>query len=195
MPTISTASSSTVAAGTAAQVECVVRSPLLATVIERLNNDEFEVKKEAAWVVANILHGFAAEPNLHNAGRATTLVQLGAIPSMVKMLEVNDAAMQKLMLEAVGTLLEAGETLMKSKGGDNPFLVAFDEAEGVDKLEALQSHHNEEVYDKAIALLEKHFGEDGDDDENLLPSAQNGGFTFGAPAAFGQATQQAAFAF
>ena len=110
--------------------------------------------------------------------------------------QVNDAAMQKLMLEATDTLLQAGETLAKSKAGaENPFLVPFDEAEGVDKLEALQSHHNEEVYDKAIALLEKHFGEDGDDDENLLPSAQNGGFTFGAPAAFGQATQQAAFAF
>ena len=53
---------------------------------------------------------------------------------MVKMLEVNDAAMQKLMLEAVGTLLEAGETLQKTKGGENPFLVAFDEADGVDKL-------------------------------------------------------------
>ena len=171
-------------------METIVRSPLLATVIERLANDEYEVKKEAAWVIANILHGFAAEPNAATASRATTLVQLGAIPPMVKMLEVNDAAMQKLMLEAVGTLLEAGELLQKGKGGDNPFLVPFDEAEGVDKLESLQTHHNEEVYEKAVALLEKHFGEDGDDDENLLPSAQNGGFAFAA-----QPQAQAAFAF
>lgn len=163
---------------------------MLATVIERLNNDEYEVKKEAAWVVANILHGFAAEPNAYNASRATTLVQLGAIPPMVKMLEVNDAAMQKLMLEAVGTLLEAGETLQKTKGGENPFLVAFDEADGVDKLESLQTHHNEEVYQKAVELLEKFFGEDGDDDENLLPNAANGAFSFGA-----NVQPQAAFAF
>ena len=55
---------------------------------------------------------------------------------MVKMLEVNDAAIQKLMLEATGTLLDAGDTLSRSKAGsDNPFLVPFDEAEGVDKLE------------------------------------------------------------
>ena len=38
------------------------------------------------------------------------------------------------------------------------------------------------AYEKAVALLEKHFGEEGDDDENLLPSTQNGGFSFGAPA-------------
>ena len=52
---------SAVAAGTPSQVEQVMRSPLLATVIERLENDEFDVKKEAAWVLANILHGFASD--------------------------------------------------------------------------------------------------------------------------------------
>ena len=173
---------SNVAAGTAAQVDRVVQSPLLAAVIDRLANDEFDVKKEAAWVVANILHSFSSEPtSTHAANRAAALVQLGAIPPMVQMLEVNDAAMQKLMLEAIGTLLAAGELLGKVKGNtDNPFLVPFDEADGVDKLEALQEHHNEEVYQKAVDLLEKYFGEDGDEDENLLPNVQNGGFTFGA---------------
>ena len=59
---------------------------------------------------------------------------------------------------------------------------AFDEAEGIDKLEALQTHHNEEVYEKAVAILEKHFGEEDDDDENILPQAQaaDGMFSFGA---------------
>jgi len=176
---------SNVAAGTSEQVDSVMRSPLLACVIDRLGHDDFEVKKEAAWVVANILHSFSSEPtNSHCAHRAATLVQLGAVPAMVGMLEVNDPAMQKLMLEAVGTLLSAGEFL--SKGSDNPFLVPFDEAEGIDKLEALQEHHNEDIYQKAVALLEKYFGEDGDEDENLLPNVSNGGFTFGgAPTAVG----------
>ena len=176
---------SNIAAGTAQQVEQVVRSPLLATVIERIENDEFDVKKEAAWVVANILHSYSAEPNAHTASRAQTLVTLGCIAPMVKMLEVNDAAMQKLMLEAVGTLLDAGELIAKGKGGDNTFLKPFDEAEGIDKLEALQTHHNEDVYEKAVAILEKHFGEDDDDDENILPNTANENmFAFGtAPAA------------
>jgi len=175
---------SNIAAGTPAQVECMMRSPLLATVIETLDRDEYDVKKEAAWVVANILHGFATEASATNATRATTLVTLGVIPGIVKMLEVNDPAMQKLMLEATGTLLEAGETVAKSKGIDNPFLVPFDEAEGVDKLEALQTHKNEDVYEKAVGLLEKYFGTDDDDDENLLPqTAGDNAFAFGTPAA------------
>jgi hypothetical protein len=183
---------SNIAAGTPSQVEQVLRSPLLATVIERLENDEFDVKKEAAWVLANMLHGYASDATAYNAQRATTLVQLGCIPGMVKMLAVNDAAMQKLMLEAVDTLLAAGETLAKTKpGAENPFVVPFDEADGIDKLEALQSHHNEEIYEKAVGLLERYFGEDDDDDENLLPNTQGNGFTFAAPLS----TQQVGFAF
>ena len=165
----------------------MLRSPLLATVVDKLSTDEFEVKKEAAWVVANIMHGFSSEPTVANAARVQQLVNLGCIGGMAKMLEVNDAAMQKLMLEATGTLLEAGEKLGTSKGSDNPFLVAFDEAEGVDKLEALQTHHNEDVYEKAVELLEKYFGEDDDDDENLLPNTAGNDNTF----AFGNFQPQA----
>jgi len=170
---------SNIAAGTNAQVDEVMRSPLLAAVVERLANDEYDIKKEAAWVIANILHGFASDGSMAQASRAQTLAQLGAIPPIVNMLEVNDPAMQKLMLEAVGTMLSAGEVIAKAKGSDNPFLVPLDEAEGVDKLEALQEHSNEEIYQKAVELLEKYFGEDGDEDENLLPNTAAQGFTFG----------------
>ena len=77
--------------------------------------------------------------------------------------------------------LDAGDALVTAKGGENTFLKAFDEADGIDKLENLQTHHNEEVYEKAVAILEKHFGEDDDDDENILPNtASEGMFTFGA---------------
>ena len=69
------------------QVDLVMRSPLLANVVDRLANDDFEVRKEAAWVIANILHSFSSDPtNSHCAMRASTLVQLGAIPPMVSML-------------------------------------------------------------------------------------------------------------
>ena len=42
-----------------------------------------------------------------------------------------------------------------------------DEAEGLDKLEQLQTHNNEEVYKKAVHILETYFGLD--DDECVLP--------------------------
>ena len=137
--------------------------------IERLENDEFDVKKEA---LGGRQYPTAGGAERADGARAQMLVSWAA-SAVVKMLEVNDAAMQKLMLEAVGTLLDAGDLLAKAKGGDNAFLKPFDEAEGIDKLEALQTHHNEEVYEKAVAILEKHFGEDDDDDENILPNTAN----------------------
>mgnify|MGYP002633515509 CR=1 FL=1 len=84
---------SNVAAGTSDQVDLVMRSPLLANVVDRLANDDFEVRKEAAWVIANILHSFSSDPtNTHCAMRASTLVQLGAIPPMVSMLSASECS-------------------------------------------------------------------------------------------------------
>ena len=45
-----------------------------------------------------------------------------------------------------------------------------------------QEHSNEEIYQKAVGLLEQFFGEEGDEDENLLPNVANGGFAFGGGA-------------
>ena len=72
---------------------------------------------------------------------------------------------------------------------------AFDEAEGIDKLEALQEHKNANVYDKAVEILEAYFGEEEDEDENLAPNVSGGGFSFGGAALAPAVGQQPAFAF
>ena len=59
------------------------------------------------------------------------------------------------MLDALSNLLAAGDELGKAKG-ENEFTKAFDEAEGVDKLEALQEHKNADIYDKARATRRSH---------------------------------------
>ena len=59
-----------------------------------------------------------------------------------------------------------------------------DEAEGLDKLEQLQNHNNEDVYKKAMHILETYFGLDDEEDEQLAPEAGQQGFVFaqgGAP--------------
>ena len=171
---------SNITAGTVEQVDAVLHSVTMPMIIERFEKDEYEVKKEAAWVVANVMHGFKQAPSHEAAQRTWKLVQMGCIKPMVNMLESNDPAVQKLMLEALGNLLAAGEELGKHAKGENLFVAAFDEAEGIDKLEQLQEHENEDVYDAAVELLEKYFGEDDTEDQNLAPNtAANGGFAFG----------------
>ena len=43
------------------------------------NQDEFDVQKEAAWVLANVMHGYQSDPSLHAANRVRTLVQMGCL--------------------------------------------------------------------------------------------------------------------
>mmetsp|Transcript_8324 Transcript_8324/g.18128 ORF Transcript_8324/g.18128 Transcript_8324/m.18128 type:complete len:540 (+) Transcript_8324:113-1732(+) len=184
---------SNVAAGTAAQVEALMSTDgLVRLVLERLGLDEFEVKKEALYVAANVLHVFQASPTVHNASRATVLVNNGLIAPLLAMLDVNDSAVIKLALDAVANLLAAGDALATQPkcGSTNPFLHAFDEAGGIDKLEGLQEHSNTEVYDKAVAILEKHFGEEDGEDENLAPNTTGSGFVFGAGTPFAETAQQ-----
>jgi importin subunit alpha-2 len=183
---------SNITAGTAAQLDEVMRTNLLPLVIDRLDHDEFEVQKEAAWVLANVMHGYKHERSLHSAGRVRTLVQMGCVPPMVRLLDKNEPAAQSLMLEALGNLLAAGAELGK---GENEFVRVFDEAEGIDKLESLQEHQNEKVYEKAVHILETYFGEEEDEDENLAPNNSAGGFAFGAGQALAPAGQVPAFAF
>ena len=192
---------SNVAAGTPAQLDLLMNTPLPALVIERFAKDEFDVKKEAGWVVANAMHSYQSEPGARAAAIVARLVELGCIAPMVSMLEANDATMQKLMLDAMTNMMAAGKELGASKGV-NVFAVAMDEAEGIDALEKLQEHENEEVYSKAVHLSETYFGAEEEEDENLAPNATSSGFAFGLAAppavgatAFGQPAAQPAFAF
>ena len=67
---------------------------------------------------------------------------------------------------------QVGET-EKELGGPNaanPFATLVDEAEGLDKIEDLQNHNNEDIYEKAVALLENYFDVEDGEVENLAPA-------------------------
>lgn len=46
----------------------------------------------------------------------------------------------------------------------------IDDAEGLEKIENLQSHDNTEIYEKAVKILETYWV--GDEDEETMPSAE-----------------------
>ena len=48
-------------------------------------------------------------------------------------------------------------------------LQAVDEAEGLDKIEELQNHSHEDIYDKAVLILETFFDVEDGEAENLAP--------------------------
>ena len=66
---------------------------------------------------------------------------------------------------------QIGEQIKKMPGSDgvNPYARAIEAAEGLDKIEALQDHPGEDVYEKAVHILETYFDLDEGEDENLAP--------------------------
>lgn len=82
--------------------------------------------------------------------------------------------------------LQVGESDKEMAGpsGTNPFATVIDEAEGTDKIEQLQSHTHEEIYEKAVSILETFFDVEDGEVENLAPAVDaNNTYAFGAGAA------------
>jgi importin subunit alpha-1 len=81
------------------------------------------------------------------------------------------------------TLWQVGEAEKEMQGanGVNPYAQLVDEAEGLDRIEHLQNHAHEAVYEKAVSILETFFDVEDGDVENLTPQMDGQGtYSFGA---------------
>ncbi|KAJ1639777.1 importin alpha [Pavlovales sp. CCMP2436] len=181
---------SNIAAGTPQQLAAVVSSGVLFPVAHALAHAEFEIKKEACWVLCNAMHGSSKEQALFIAQNFNVL------EPMVAMLSVGDAKMVTIALDFIENLLKAGEAVASSTGeGENKVTVWLDSVGGVDKLEELQEHKNEEVYRKAVHILETYLGEDDEEDASIVAPgtcASGDQFAFGIQQ---QMSQPAGFTF
>jgi len=81
-----------------------------------------------------------------------------------------------VIMEAIEKMLEADEAYDRNYG------LIMDEYGGIDQLEELQNHPNDDVYDASSGIIHRHFGADDDDyDENIVPLEDDGTFGFGLP--------------
>lgn len=160
---------SNIAAGTSSQISTVLKKGGMERIIEMAISAEWEVRKEAIWVVSNIATGGSDK-------QIMSVVEAGAIDAVCSVLGVNDTKMLMVALDAVDCILKLGVKLNKD------YASFVDECDGLTSIEALQEHESDEVYQKAIDLIETYFGaEDGAEDENLAPDASGSTFSFGVP--------------
>ena len=137
---------------------------------------EFDIKKEAAWSISNATSGGSTD-------QIKYLVTQGCIKPLCDLLICNDPRLVTVALEGIENVLKAGEYEAPNNSGTNPYTAFVDEAEGLDKLEQLQNHQNEDVYKKAVHILEAYFGLDDDDDTAIAPEQNQQGFVFQGQAA------------
>ncbi|RWV92662.1 hypothetical protein BHE74_00051063 [Ensete ventricosum] len=155
----------------------------------------------ALRTVGNIVTGDDSQTQ-KLAGQFPTLQQgielrssQGCIKPLCDLLVCPDPRIVTVCLEGLENILKVGE-IEKDLGkyGVNPYAQLIDECEGLDKIENLQGHDNNEIYEKTIKLLERYWVEEEDEAQDALgstegaehssevavsqPSVPSGGFKF-----------------
>jgi len=164
---------SNITAGNREQIQEVIGNGLIPPVIHLLSTADFDIKKEAAWAISNATSG-------GNPQQVAYLVESGCIKPMVDLLSVSDAKIIGVALECIGNILKVGKQKQQEDGlAENPFSQAIESADGLTRIEQLQEDPNEEVYAKAMKLLETYFPIE--DDAAIQDDGGNSGFApFGA---------------
>jgi len=140
---------------------------LIPLIVHHLGKGEFLTQREAAWAVTNMtISG--------NKGQIQMLVDNGVIEPMCNLLGVKDVQIVQVVLDGLTNILKMA--------GKNYYIIAaeIEKCSGLDKIESLQSHENEEIYKLAYELIDQYFSEEQEEDANLAPGQEADAFNFTA---------------
>mmetsp|Transcript_14735 Transcript_14735/g.29950 ORF Transcript_14735/g.29950 Transcript_14735/m.29950 type:complete len:563 (+) Transcript_14735:78-1766(+) len=168
---------SNITAGNKDQIQAVIDNNIIPPLIQLLSNAEFDIRKEAAWAISNATSG-------GSPAQIKFLVTQGCIRPLCDLLTVNDAKIVTIALEGLENILKVGEEDSKTTGAPNQMSTYIAEAEGLNKIEDLQHHTNNDIYEKCVKILETYFGVDDEEEmTGMAPEVTEGGsqFAFSAP--------------
>ncbi|KAI5658613.1 hypothetical protein M9H77_27406 [Catharanthus roseus] len=155
---------SNITAGNRDQIQGVIEAGIIGPLVHLLQNAEFEIKKEAAWAISNATSGGSND-------QIKYLVSQGCIKPLCDLLVCPDPRIVSVCLEGLENILKVGEAekFMGTTSDVNLYAQMIDDAEGLEKIENLQSHDNNDIYEKAVKILETYWLEE--EDETLPPGA------------------------
>ncbi|XP_004228994.1 importin subunit alpha-2 [Solanum lycopersicum] len=162
---------SNITAGNKEQIQAVIEAGLISPLVNLLQTAEFDIKKEAAWAISNATSGGSHE-------QIKFLVSQNCIKPLCDLLVCPDPRIVTVCLEGLENILKVGEAEKANTEGINYYAQLIDDAEGLEKIENLQSHDNNEIYEKAVKILETYWLEEEDETVPAGDGAQNE-FNFG----------------
>ncbi|KAK3769939.1 hypothetical protein RRG08_048149 [Elysia crispata] len=155
---------SNITAGDQHQVQAVIDAGLIPLIIHHLNTGDFQTQKEAAWAISNLTISGKKE-------QVAYVVELGVLPPFCNLLSVMDAQVVQVVLDGINNILKmAGDEV-------EAICQIIEECGGLDKIESLQNHENEEIYKLSYEIIDTYF-QDEPDEESLLPQASQEGYQF-----------------
>uniref|UniRef100_A0A3Q4GCA2 Importin subunit alpha n=1 Tax=Neolamprologus brichardi TaxID=32507 RepID=A0A3Q4GCA2_NEOBR len=157
---------SNITAGNQQQVQAVIDAKLVPMIIHLLDKGDFGTQKEAAWAISNLTISGRKDQVAH-------LIEKQVIPPFCNLLTVKDAQVVQVVLDGLSNILKMAD--------DEAETIAnlIEECGGLEKVEQLQNHENEDIYKLAYEIIDQFFSSDDiDEDTNLVPEAIQGG-TYG----------------
>lgn len=149
---------SNITAGTKTQVQAVIDAGLIPQVIHLLAKGDLPTRREAAWCINNLSLSGKRE-------QVAYVLQQGVLVPFCQLLSVDDAQILVVVLDGISNIL-------KLAAADENDLIALtsqiEECGGLDKIEELQNHRNEDVYKQAFEIIDKYFTDVSFNFSNIL---------------------------
>lgn len=162
---------SNITAGNPDQIEAVIKGNLIPPLVNILKVEEFDIQKEAAWAISNATSGGRDE-------QIRYLVDQHVIQPLCNLLLCPDPKIILVALEGIENILRVGkaDADRTGAGAKNQYAYEVEACNGLDSIEALQRHENEEIFDKAVKILKNYYERDEEDEEEDLGDAETNAF-------------------
>lgn len=142
--------------GNKQQLQHVIDANIIPPLIQILRTEDFALQKEGAAALSHMLTG-------GTASQIRDVVSFGVIPALSGLLSCPDAAVILLALAGLESVLRVGAKDAQHSETSNQYAEMLEECDGIDALEALQKHDSEDVYTKAVEIIEKYFADEADE--------------------------------
>ena len=120
---------SNITAGTAEQIDCIIKSNVFPILINLVKKSPYEIRKEATWAINGATCGGSNR-------QVQYLAHKGVIPALISTLGRTESEILSIAMETLNNILKRGEEIKNARGNDeNEFLIDFEMQGGLDIVE------------------------------------------------------------